>query len=354
MSSAKPKSAKKAVIAAIILVAAVFIIYNIFRHGKTSTETLRATGVMEATEVNITSKVPGKISWLCCREGDSIKSDTGVVRLEDAEIRAQVQSAVANVSAAREAVREAEVALESANAAKEGAGHEVASAESEVARLAAVTNDARENMERAKGLFNGGYVAKKELDAAVTLFSAYNAELNGARARKLAVESSLKSAEVNIKGAVVRISSAAAREKQSEAELAVRRAQLKETDIAAPINGVVVYRAFEPGEYVTPGAAIYTVDDLSNVWARIDIEETSIHGIRLGDRAKITVAGMPDKVFDAKVSEIGEVGGFATQRDVTRGRNDIKTFRVKVKAASPDGYLKPGSTVKVEINPTGK
>jgi HlyD family secretion protein len=69
----------------------------------------------------------------------------------------------------------------------------------------------------------------------------------------------------------------------------------------------------------------------------------------LGNDASVTVESRPGKVFRGRVSEIGRYAEFATQRDVTRGRQDIKTFRVKIKVDDKEGILKPGMTVSVEI-----
>jgi HlyD family secretion protein len=71
--------------------------------------------------------------------------------------------------------------------------------------------------------------------------------------------------------------------------------------------------------------------------------------VALDSEAFIRAEGIPGKVFKGKVSEIGRYAEFATQRDVTRGRQDIKTFRVKVKVTDTGGVLKPGMTVEVEI-----
>jgi HlyD family secretion protein len=74
-----------------------------------------------------------------------------------------------------------------------------------------------------------------------------------------------------------------------------------------------------------------------------------VSSVTLGSDASMTVESIPGKVFNGKVSEIGRYAEFATQRDVTRGRQDIKTFRVKIKVGDTGGVLKPGMTVAVEI-----
>ncbi|MEK7851937.1 MAG: efflux RND transporter periplasmic adaptor subunit, partial [Deltaproteobacteria bacterium] len=89
--------------------------------------------------------------------------------------------------------------------------------------------------------------------------------------------------------------------------------------------------------------------DLEDLWVRADIEETLIGRVRVGEEAVISIDGMPGISFKGTVAEIGREADFATQRDVTRGRQDIKTFGVKIKTTDKTGALKPGMTVMVNI-----
>jgi HlyD family secretion protein len=89
--------------------------------------------------------------------------------------------------------------------------------------------------------------------------------------------------------------------------------------------------------------------DTDNLYLRVDVEETLIGVVVLGGKAFITADGIPHKVFEGKVSEIGRYAEFATQRDVTRGRQDIKTFKIKIRLTDPQGVLKPGMTTEVKI-----
>lgn len=306
------------------------------------------TGVMEATEVELSPKIAGRVAWVCCKEGDAIKAGDIAVRLDSDEIKARVEEKRAALTGAESGITEAKVALENAFAQKESARFDLEAAGAEVKRAEALLNEASENVERARGLFKDGYMAKKELDAAEAAFASASAVLSTAKARSRSSQAVLRNSEVNIKAARARIDSAGSKKAQAEAELRVLLAGLADTVITSPINGVVVYKAFEAGEFVTPGAPVYTIDDLSNIWARADIEESGIQKVRLGAPAKVSLPGGAS--YDGKVIEIGEVGSFATQRDVTRGRPDIKTFRVKVSVAGHNGALKPGMTAEVRIS----
>jgi HlyD family secretion protein len=123
--------------------------------------------------------------------------------------------------------------------------------------------------------------------------------------------------------------------------------QIVDTEIKAPVDGVIVSKALEVGEWVTPGVPILTVDDLSTIWARVDVEETDLGALYIGKSAQIELPTTPPQIFTGRVMAIGQEGQFATERDVRRGRQDIRTFYVKVQVLQAEGVLKPGMTAEV-------
>jgi len=123
--------------------------------------------------------------------------------------------------------------------------------------------------------------------------------------------------------------------------------QMTDTVIRSPIGGTVVSKNLEIGEWVTPGMPILTVDDLSTIWARVDLEETDLGAIRVGGPAQVTLPTHPPMVFPGQVMSIGQEGQFATETDVRRGRQDIRTFYVKVRVLQATGQVKPGMTAEV-------
>ena len=137
----------------------------------------------------------------------------------------------------------------------------------------------------------------------------------------------------------------------SEAESAVelQGARLSDTKIYSPAGAVVEYRSLEPGEVVSPGMSIMTLVDLSEMWVRIDLGEGDVAQVRPGQRAEVTLERLPGRVFAGEIFDIGRQARFATERDVTRGRQDIKTFRTRIRVTGTDGILKPGMTVIVTI-----
>jgi HlyD family secretion protein len=137
--------------------------------------------------------------------------------------------------------------------------------------------------------------------------------------------------------------------RQQQAAAAAQRARadvrLSYTEIHAPIDGIVDVRAALPGEVVTPGQPVVTLINEDDLWVRIDIEETYIDRVRVGDR--LTVRLPSGAELPGTVLYRGADAGFATQRDVSRTKRDIKTFEVRLRVDNAERRLAVGMTAYV-------
>ncbi len=239
--------------------------------------TISTVGIIEAQEVNITSRIAGRIAELNLIEGDSVKRGHVVCRIEDIDLKNQLAHA------------RAEVELAKVNLA-----------------------DAQRTANRDRRLIENAVISQKEYDDAVTRVGQSQAALSSA-----------------------------------EADVRFYTDQVRDTQIVAPTAGVIVNKALEVGEWVTPGTTILTVDDLSYVWARIDVQETDLAGLSIGQPAMVTLPTHPPTVLSGSVMAIGQEGEFATEHDVKRGRQDIRTFYVKVRILQAEEAAKPGMTAEV-------
>ena len=125
------------------------------------------------------------------------------------------------------------------------------------------------------------------------------------------------------------------------------KVQLDYTEIHAPIDGVVDVRAALPGEVVNPGQGIVTLINPDDLWVRADVEETYIDRIRLGDRLSVRLpsgARREGTVFYRSVD-----ADYATQRDVSRTKRDIKTFEIRLRCDNSDRALAVGMTAYVTM-----
>jgi len=241
------------------------------------TSEIETVGIIEAPEVNITSRIPGRIAMLNLQEGDEVEQGQVVCRIEDTDIRDELAQARANLASA-----------------------------------AADAHAAELTSQRDQELFLRNVVPAQTRDDAL-------ASMEKKRAAVAAAKASV----------------------QYYAD------QLADTRIKAPIAGVVVSKNLQVGEWVTPGTAILTVDDLSTVWARVDLEETRLGFIRIGSPGEVRLPTQPPTLLRGAVMAIGQEGQFATETDVRRGRQDIRTFYVKVRIPQARGIAKPGMTAEV-------
>jgi RND family efflux transporter MFP subunit len=238
---------------------------------------ISVVGMIEAPEVNITSRIGGRIKELHLIEGDRVTKGQVVCTIEDIDIRNQYEKAKADL-----AHNQADLA------------------------------QAKRNYDRNQSLYAAHVVAAQIRDDALTTVQQDQANL--------------LSGQANMK---------------------FYADQLTDTQVKSPVDGVIVSKALEVGEWVTPGTPILTVDDLSTIWARVDVEETDLGSLFIGKTAQVTLPTNPPEVFTGRIMAIGQEGEFATERDVRRGRQDIRTFYVKVQVLQPGGELKPGMTAEV-------
>ena len=116
--------------------------------------------------------------------------------------------------------------------------------------------------------------------------------------------------------------------------------RLAYTEIHAPIGGVVDVRAALAGEVVTPGQAIVTIVNPDDLWVRIDVEETYIDRVRVGDKLTVRLPSGDER--EGTVFYRGVDAGYATQRDVSRTKRDIKTFELRLRVDNADRRLAVG------------
>jgi HlyD family secretion protein len=277
------------------------------------------TGIVTTNDVIVSPQVEGRVSRLLVREGDTVVPGQLVAVLAPAELAAERTY----YSSTMEALSAEVVA---------GAADLQAAIAQDSEAMATVAN-AKRDLERSEALQNGGGIAAQEVDAARTSYQV-------ARARSAAA-----SQQVALKRSML----AAGRRQQSAAAAQRTRADVRlgYSEIHAPIAGIVDVGAVRSGEVVTSGQPILTLINPDDLWVRVDVEETYISRIRLGDRLSVRLPG-----GDVRVGIVfyrGVDAGFATQRDVSRTKRDIKTFEVRLRVDNSDRRLAVGMTAYVVL-----
>jgi len=307
----------------------------------------RTTGTVEATEYDIASKIPGRLAEVRFHEGDTVKTGETVAVISSETLEADFERAKSAVDSARAVAKNSGDGVAQAKTALDTAKADVTGASSRVELAKASLDLAKKDHVRAEELFKKGVISKSDMDQAQTALDTATANLDSANAALTASKSGVASAEAAVKSARSALGASQARVAEAESAVKVAQANLEDAVILSPADALVEYRALEPGEVVAPGTPIMTLVSPTDKWVRIDVDERYIHGIKQGTKATVTLEYAPDKSIPATVYDIGREADFATERDVTRGRQDIRTFRVRLRFDDPAGVLKSGMTVIV-------
>jgi multidrug resistance efflux pump len=313
-------------------------------------------GTIDSNQVVVSPQTPGRIQRLLVDEGTQVKAGDLIAILDPSELEAEERAAAAMISSLQAKVTETEYTERStkgstssdvvnAQARLESARAQLLQAE---ATLQRVESDSRRLMELARQ----GVASEQESVQAATNLKAQQATVQALEEQVGAAQADLDSALARTHQASAARSTVASTRAQlenAEAQLKQAEVRLGYTKIYAPVTGTVSVRAAREGEVVSQGSPIVTIVDLEDTWVRAAIPETAADHIGMGDSLRIRLPGgtlASGKVFFKAVE-----ADFATQRDVSRRKRDIKTNALKVRLDNPKGAYVPGMTAEVLVSP---
>jgi len=211
---------------------------------------------------------------------------------------------------------------------------------------------ARLDYSRNAALFKDGAISAQQLDQVRTTFDGQQARIESLQKQVEAQRAAVALAQSTEEQVQVRKNELEAMERQRAAAAAQREkagVRLDYTEIRAPIPAVVALRAARQGEVVNVGQPIVSLIDPDNLWVRVDVEETYIDRIRLGDHFLVRFPSGLER--QGTVFFRGVDADYATQRDVSRTKRDIKTFEVRLRVDNRDRAIWPGLTAYVVLPP---
>jgi multidrug resistance efflux pump len=314
------------------------------------------TGIVTTNDVIVGPQIGGKIEQLLVTEGDTVTRDQMLAVIAPAELEAESAYATQSAAGAGSQVQEAQAALRYQETQTieqiRQAESNLASTEAQQAAATADLENAHLTFDRVENLAKQGVASAKERDEARTSYQSAVAKVDGlkkeADARRAAVALARSNAEQNsIRRSQVQANQqlqAAATAQQKKADV-----RLGYTEVKAPIDGMVDVRSARVGEIVNPGQPIVTLINPDDLWVRADIEESYIDRVRNGDH--LTVRLPSGAELDGVVFYRGADAAFATQRDVSRTKRDIKTFEIRIRCDNKDRRLAVGMTAYVLLPP---
>jgi HlyD family secretion protein len=355
---------------------------------------LEASGRIEVTEVNVSSKVTGRVATLHVDEGSDVKAGQLIADLEAEELVAQLRQAKAALQSAEARLVQARITLqvepitvrtqirqagENLQAAEERlrllkAGfrsQEIEEARANLGQAQSRLEIARLTRDRLRGLLADGAVSRQDLDRAQTDFEAAEAAVRGASQRLNMLEegsrpedirmaqaerdraaAALEAARANaatldLRQQDVRVAEAAVR----EAAANVRRleTQVDELKVIAPLDATVLTKAVEAGEVVAAGKPLVLLGDLDHPWIKIYVPETQLGKVRLGAAARVLVDSFPKQPFQGTVSWISDQAEFTPKNVQTAEERVNLVYAVKITITNAERKLKAGMPADAEL-----
>jgi HlyD family secretion protein len=326
--------------------------FGTYRYVNRRPASLTLTGIVTTNDVVVSPQISGQIRQLLVKEGDLVKKDQLVAVITPDELRADSAYYMHSAEGFGSQVRESEAALryqerQTTDQIRQ-AEATLASVQAQQAAAVADLENARLVYERTRDLSQKGVEPVQQLDSARTTFDAARARLDSLQKQVEAQRSALAMANANAEQVAVRRSQLQANQSQQAAANAQRAkadVRLAYTELHAPIDGVVDVLPVRVGEIVAPAQPIVTLINQDDLWVRADVEETYIDGVRLGDVLTVRLPSGEER--EGRVFYRGVDAAFATQRDVSRTKRDIKTFEVRLRVDNRDRRLAVGMTAYV-------
>ncbi|HET9182963.1 MAG TPA: efflux RND transporter periplasmic adaptor subunit [Candidatus Angelobacter sp.] len=311
-------------------------------------------GTVDANQVVVSPKIMGRIERLAVDEGTEVKAGQTVAVLDSEELTADRQAAEALLASLRHQVAQTR-ATEAQTAGETSSGVLNAQARLRAAQATLAQGQAdlqriESDTRRSVALAQQGVASQQQADQAEAQLKAQQAFVRASQDQVNAAKADLETAKAHTQQTHAAESTVAATRSQelnAQAQLEAAEARLGYTKIVAPVNGIVTVRAAREGEVVNIGTPIVIITDLSDTWVRADIPETEADHIAIGDQLNVRLPSgeeLPGKViFKAPEAD------FATQRDVSRRKRDIKTIALKLEVDNSKKTMVPGMTAEVLV-----
>lgn len=284
----------------VVLAAVSYVVFIYFSPETLPEGFLYGNGHIEGTEVHVSAEVPGRVVESFLVEGEKIEKGSVLVRLDDLELQAQLKQAAAQITAIE---------------------RERVGIEEELQTWRHHFSTAERDLKRTQRLKEEGSVSERTLDEAENAYE-------DARGRLRSLEEG--------------VAQAAARLEVARQNLEVLNVRVAKTRVKAPIDGSVIVKAIEEGEYAAPGRVVAVLVNMSQLELKVYLPEAEIGKVKIGDSARVRIDAFPDRYFDARISRIDQRAQF-TPKDIHMPEERTQmVFGVMLALNNDEGYLKPG------------
>jgi len=311
-------------------------------------------GTVDANQVVVSPKIAGRIIDLPLEEGMDVKVGDLVATIDSDELKAARDAATAQAASLKSQLGASQSTAVSitgdTTSIVANAKANVSASNSNLQEAIAQRDLQKADTERIVALAQQGVASQQDSDRAKNSLRATEARVLAAQDQAQAAVAALASAQARTNqaaAAMQNVSSARGQLAAAQAQLSQAETRLGYTRVVSPIAGKVSVRVARPGEVLNPGQAIVTIVDLTQTWVYAPMPETNADAVQLNDTLKVR---MPSgATVDGKVIAKSAEADFATQRDVSRTKRDVRTIQLKLLIPNQGERFVPGMTAEVLI-----
>jgi len=310
-------SKQTALMLALIAIVAALALWWGLRPSGSPAGIFTGNGRIEATEINIATKIPGRIVDIAAKEGDFVQAGSVLARMDTQVLRAQQAEAEAKV-------REAENAYQTAKSIVVQRESEYAAAQAVVAQRRAEFDAAEKRLHRSQRLVGEGATPQQEVDD-------NNARVLGMRAAINTALAQVEAAKAGIDAAKSQVVQAQSMIEAVKATVVRLQADIDDSELKAPIDGRIQYRVAEPGEVLNAGGRVLNMVDLSDVYMTFFLPTEAAGKVALGSDIRLVFDALPGYVIPAKASFVASVAQFTPKTVETESERLKLMFRVRAR-----------------------
>ncbi|MGM3386768.1 HlyD family efflux transporter periplasmic adaptor subunit [Stutzerimonas stutzeri] len=291
-------------------------------------------GRIEATEIDVATKTPGRVLEITVDEGDFVQPGQVLARMDTEVLDAQLNQA-------RAQVRQAENAILTAQAMVAQRESEKTTAEAVVAQRRAELTAAQKRYQRTETLVARNAMPRQQLDDDLANMQSLQAALAAARAQVLSTEAGIAAA----KSQVIEAESAVEAARASVARL---QADIRDSELKTDRVARVQYRVAQPGEVLGAGGKLLNLVDLADVYMTFFLPERQAGRVAMGSEARLVIDAAPQYVIPARITYVASVAQFTPKTVETESEREKLMFRVKARI-DPDLLRKHMEQVKTGL-----
>lgn len=303
----------------LILAGVAFFAWRVLRPQDLPDGFAAGNGRIEAVEIDISAKLPGRIKEILVDEGDFVTSGQLLARMDTAVLEAQLREAEAQLQRARIGVESAQNLVKQREAEREAA-------EAVIGQRQAELDAAQKRLARTEELATKGAAPIQRLDDDRAQFQAARAALSAARAQMAAAEAATGFAKSQVIAARSDVDAVGATIQRIQADI-------DDSALRAPREGRVQFRVAQPGEVLSAGGKVLNMVDLGDVYMTFFLPTSAAGRVRLGTEVRLILDAAPQYVIPASVSYVADVAQFTPKTVETVEERQKLMFRIKAKIA---------------------